>query len=149
ACITPVAVTSHSRRALAGALSISGASMSPNPAPLVGALLALASAAFSQDRPLVMENGQAKQLPAATTLRTSASTAAAASLNIPCASSAAPGAPNDGDVWCTASGLYMRVGAGTVGPLGAGSGTVTTSGAPAAGALAKFSGASAITSGDL
>lgn len=50
----------------------------------------------------------------------------------------------------TSAGLYVCLSTDTwTGPLSTGSGTVTTTGSPANGNLAKFSGASSITNGDL
>jgi hypothetical protein len=51
------------------------------------------------------------------------SVAAVASVNIP--SGVAPTSPVHGDVWTTAAGLFVRVGANTVGPLAAASSVAT------------------------
>jgi hypothetical protein len=116
--------------------------------------LALASCGFATpasaaDKPLVIESGKIKQLPASTTLQVNASGTGAASINIP--HGTAPTSPNNGDCWTTTGGLFCRVNGGTVGPYGTGtgSGSVTTSGSPASGNLTKFSGATAVTNGDL
>jgi hypothetical protein len=114
------------------------------------ASLGLATTASAvADKPLVMESGKIKQLPANTTLQINASGTGAASINIP--HGTAPTSPNNGDCWTTTTGLFCRVNGSTVGPYGTGSGTgsVTTSGSPASGNLTKFSGATAITNGDL
>jgi hypothetical protein len=111
--------------------------------------LGLAASALAADKPLVIESGKVKQLPASTTLQVNASGTGAASLNIP--HGTAPTSPNNGDCWTTTTGLFCRVNGATVGPYGTGtgSGTVTTSGSPASGNLSKFSGATAVTNGDL
>ncbi len=93
----------------------------------------------------VIESGQLKQIPSATTLQLDASTTAAAPLNIP--QGTAPSSPNNGDCWTLTTGLYCYINGAVEGPFG--SGTVTTTGTPASGNLAKFSGASSITNGDL
>jgi hypothetical protein len=53
-------------------------------------------------------------------VRTGASTTSLASLNLP--HGTAPTPPVNGDVWTTATGLFVRVNGSTVGPLGTGSG---------------------------
>ena len=108
-------------------------------------LACLPAAVLAQDKPLVAESHVVKTLPANTTLQVNPSTAAAASLNVPCAAGAAPTSPHDGDVWCTSAGLFVRVGSTTAGPLGSGGGSLTTTGSPAAGELAQFSSPTAIT----
>jgi hypothetical protein len=67
------------------------------------------------DKPLVLEGTKVKQLPTATALQLDASAAAAASLNMP--HGAAPTSPNNGDIWTTSAGLFVRVNGATVGPL--------------------------------
>lgn len=47
-----------------------------------------------------------------------AATATATSINIP--HGTAPTAPNNGDLWTTTAGMYVRVNGATVGPLGTG-----------------------------
>lgn len=109
-------------------------------------LPALTPALAGADKPLVMESGSIKQLPSATTLQLQAPTTAAATINLP--HGTAPSSPSNGDCWTTTAGLYCRVNGATVGPYGTGGG-VTTTGTPASGNLAKFSGSSSITNGDL
>jgi hypothetical protein len=108
-----------------------------------------APAFAASDKPLVIEGGVTKQLPANTTLQLNATSTGAASINM--GQGTAPSSPNNGDCWITTAGLYCRYNGGTVGPFGTGtgSGTVTTSGSPASGNLTTFSGASTITNGDL
>lgn len=115
---------------------------------LAAALAALPFAAYAGDKPLVIESGQIKVLPAGTTLQLNAATTGAAPLNI--GQGSTPSSPANGDCWITSSGLFCQIAGSTVGPFSAGaSGTVTTTGSPASGNLAKFSGATAITNGDL
>lgn len=112
--------------------------------------LAIAAPAFAAaDKPLVIESGKIKQLPSATTLQVNASGTGAASINIP--HGTAPTSPNNGDCWTQTTGLFCQINGATVGPYGtgSGSGSVTTTGSPASGNLAKFSGASSVTNGDL
>lgn len=97
------------------------------------AILALAtmvvsgSAVAGPDKPLVMESGQLKQLPAATTLQLQAPTTGAATINLP--HGAAPSSPINGDCWTTTGGLYCRINGATVGPYGSGAGgTITLTG---------------------
>ena len=73
-------------------------------------------------------DGAPAELPAATTLNVNAGVTGGASLNIPCASGVAPMSPVDGDLWCTPSGMFLRVGSSTVGPFGAGATPGGTSG---------------------
>ena len=70
--------------------------------------------------PLSVVSGQTQTLPAGTGLQLNPSTPGAPTLNIACASGVAPTSPQDGDAWCTSAGLFLRVGAVTVGPLGTG-----------------------------
>jgi len=113
------------------------------------ALALVPALAPAQDKPLVAESHVVKTLPANTTLQLDPAVASAASVNVPCTAGAAPASPHDGDIWCTTAGLFVRVGSTTVGPLGSGGGSLSTTGAPAAGQLAQFSGPTAITNGDL
>lgn len=53
-------------------------------------------------------------------LITTASTTTAAGLNIP--QGTGPASPNNGDIWTTASGLFVQINGSTVGPLGSGGG---------------------------
>jgi hypothetical protein len=76
-----------------------------------------------------------------------ASTGSGAPLNIP--QGAAPSAPANGDCWTTSVGLYCQINGATQGPFAASTGTVTTTGSPANGELAAFSGASSIVNGNL
>jgi hypothetical protein len=104
--------------------------------------------AIAADKPLVMESAKIKQLPAATTLQLNAPTTAAATINLP--HGTAPTSPNNGDCWTTTSALSCRINGSTVSyGTGGGGGTVTTTGSPASGNLAQFSGSTSITSGDL
>src|SRR5271156_5502133 len=75
-------------------------------------------------------------------LNTPAVTAAGAGINIG-QGTVPPTTPNNGDLWITASGLFARVAGVTVGPFGAGGGTVTGSGT--SGQVTYWSSASAIT----
>jgi hypothetical protein len=57
----------------------------------------------------------------------------------------APGAPNNGDLWTTSAGLYVRINGGTVGPLGVGGGgafSAITSGTNTTASMVVGSGAS-------
>jgi hypothetical protein len=92
--------------------------------PLIA--LAIASASFAADKPLVMESGQIKQLPSATSLQLQAPTTANASINLP--HGTAPTSPTNGDCWTTTGGFYCRINGSTVGPYstGSGSGSVTS-----------------------
>jgi hypothetical protein len=76
--------------------------------------LAFTTSASAAHKPLVIESGKVKQLPAATTLQVNASGTGAASINIP--HGTAPTAPNNGDCWTTTTGLFCRVNGATVGP---------------------------------
>lgn len=98
-------------------------------------LVAVAHGVRAADKPLVIENGQAKQLPAATALQLNASAAANESVNI--GQGTAPSAPADGALWGTSVGLFSRFGGVTYGPLTLSSvtcgapltgGTITTTG---------------------
>jgi hypothetical protein len=71
-------------------------------------------------KPLVLDAGQFRTLPSATTLQTRAATTANASLNAP--HGTAPSSPVDGDFWTTVAGAYIRVNGATVGPLAAAGG---------------------------
>jgi hypothetical protein len=89
--------------------------------------LLLLSTAFligAADKPLVMETGQIKQLPAATSLQLQAPTTANATINFP--HGTAPSAPANGDCWTTTSGFYCRINGATVGPYSTGAGSVTS-----------------------
>lgn len=57
------------------------------------------------------------------TVATSASNTTRAGLKLP--HGAAPTSPVDGDMWTTSTGLYVRIGSATVGPLGAGGSGMT------------------------
>jgi hypothetical protein len=72
------------------------------------------------DKPVVIESGKLKQLPASTTLQVNASGTGAASINIP--HGTAPTSPTNGDCWTTTGGLYCRINGATVGPYGTGTG---------------------------
>jgi len=54
---------------------------------------------------------------------TPASVAGAAGLNLPAGT--APTSPNDGDIWTTTAGVYVRINGATIGPLTGGAGTIT------------------------
>ncbi len=58
-------------------------------------------------------------------LTTAASAAGGAGFNLP--HGAAPTSPNNGDVWTTTSGLFVRINGATVGPLGGGVTSVSNS----------------------
>lgn len=82
---------------------------------LAAALVAMPYAAFAQDKPLVQESGQIKQLPSGKYLLLNPSTTGAAPLNI--GSGTGPSSPNDGDIWITSAGIFARINGVTVGPL--------------------------------
>lgn len=90
------------------------------------AALALLSVGFAPpalaaaDKPLVIESGKFKQLPASTTLQVNGSGTGAASINMP--HGTAPASPTNGDCWTTVGGLYCQINGVTVGPYGTGSG---------------------------
>ena len=88
------------------------------------ASLAVAIPASAADKPLVIESGKIKQLPASTTLQLNATGTGAASVNVP--HGTAPTSPTNGDIWTTTSGLYARINGATVGPYGTGSGAAIT-----------------------
>jgi hypothetical protein len=52
-----------------------------------------------------------------------ASAVGGATLNLP--EGTAPSAPNNGDIWTTTAGLYVRIGGTTIGPIGTGGGCTT------------------------
>lgn len=87
---------------------------------LFGALAILAFVAFSSDalgqsKPLVIINGQTRQLPTASTLSVQPATSAAASINVP--QGTTPTSPADGDLWTTVNGLSIRVNGQTTPPI--------------------------------
>lgn len=57
-------------------------------------------------------------------LSTAATATAGAGFNL--APGTAPTSPNNGDLWTTSAGLYVQINGGTVGPLGAGGGGVSS-----------------------
>lgn len=106
--------------------------------------LICAPAAAANKTPLANYGGGALPIKAGDTLLTPAPTTANASINLP--HGTAPSSPTNGDCWTTTGGLYCRINGATVGPMSSGgTGTVTTTGSPASGNLAKFSGATSIT----
>jgi hypothetical protein len=92
---------------------------------MLATMIATAPAMAAADKPLVIESGKVKQLPAATTLQVNASGTGAASINIP--HGTAPTSPANGDCWTTTAGLYCRINGATVGPYNAGAGSSITS----------------------
>jgi hypothetical protein len=97
-------------------------------AALAAAWLAFAPPALAQVtalRPLVNNTpngGTASQsIPNGKTLLLPAPGSGNASLNLP--QGTAPSSPNDGDVWFTSSGMFIRVSGSTIGPLSAGGGS--------------------------
>lgn len=90
------------------------------------ALLCFSVPSFAADKPLVIESGKIKQLPASTTLQINASGTGAASINIPHGS--APTSPNNGDCWTTSAGLFCRINGANVSYGSAGTGSITASG---------------------
>jgi hypothetical protein len=116
---------------------------------MIFALMALP--ALAGEKPLVIVGGVTQRLPAATSLQLVAPTTGNATINMP--PGTAPSSPVDGDCWTTTLGLYCQINGSTVGPMGSGggggSGTVTTSGSPVSGNLAKFSASTVITNADL
>lgn len=90
-------------------------------------LFLLTVPALAADKPLVMESGQIKQLPSATSLQLQAPTTANATVNLP--HGTAPTSPTNGDCWTTTAGFYCRINGTTVGPYAAsGVTSVATSG---------------------
>lgn len=77
------------------------------------------------DKPIVIENGQLKRLPASTVMQLAACVAGAASLNMP--HGTAPTSPVDGDVWTTSAGIFVQINGSTIGPLAASGGGGGTS----------------------
>jgi hypothetical protein len=88
---------------------------------------------------------------AATKLLTTASTNSISGFCLP--HGTAPDSPNDGDVWTTTSGMYVRVNGVTVGPLGTGggggSGTVTSVAVSGTDGIQVDSGSPITTSGTI
>lgn len=62
--------------------------------------------------------GQDMQIGGSNTIQAPTPSTANASLNIP--HGTAPSSPNNGDVWTTTSGLYVRINGATIGPLSVG-----------------------------
>ncbi len=83
----------------------------------VVALALCASAHATNEKPLVIKGGVTQQLPSTDGLQLNAGSTSAPSLNLACAGGAAPTSPSDGDFWCTPSGLFIRAGGVTIGPL--------------------------------
>lgn len=103
---------------------------------LASAGLMLGSPALAgPDKPLVLESGQMKQLPAGTTLQLQAPTTGAATINLP--HGIAPTSPTNGDCWTTTSSLACRINGSTATVSGTNSGDETSSTI-----LSKLSGAS-------
>lgn len=86
---------------------------------LAGLLLAGA------DKPLVIESGQTKQLPAATALQLSAPTTANATVNMP--HGTAPTSPTNGDCWTTTAALTCRINGANASLAGSNTGDQTIS----------------------
>jgi hypothetical protein len=115
-------------------------------------LLLLASAVQAADKPLVMQSGQVKQLPAATGLQLQAPTTANATINLP--HGTAPTSPANGDCWTTTAGLYCRINSSTVGPYnlisltgdvsGSGTGSIAATLATVNSNVGSFGSASAV-----
>lgn len=83
---------------------------------IVALLLAGTGAANAQAlKPLVIQGGQTKQLPAGATLQLNAGGTGGATVNIP--QGVAPTSPNNGDCWITTAGFYCRVNGATMGPF--------------------------------
>ena len=78
--------------------------------------LVLAVPSLAAERPLVIQSGQVKKLPSATSLQLNAPTTGSATVNLP--HGTAPTSPADGDCWTTTAGLYCRISGATVGPYG-------------------------------
>lgn len=100
------------------------------------ALLCFSVPSFAADKPLVIESGKIKQLPASTTLQINASGTGAASINIPHGS--APTSPTDGDCWTTTAGLYCRINGVTVSYTSGGSIAVKDEGSTLTSAVTSF-----------
>jgi hypothetical protein len=74
-------------------------------------------------RPLVVAGGKPQQQQAGDVLALQPAAAASAGLNL--GVGVAPTAPQNGDVWATASGVYAQINGATVGPLGPASSSYT------------------------
>lgn len=75
-----------------------------------------------------------------------ATSTAAASINMP--HGTAPTSPNNGDLWTTTAGLFVRINGSTVGPLANGTGSVTSVNAAGSG-IFSFTGGPVTGSGTL
>lgn len=73
--------------------------------------------------PLTLSGSQVRQLQATETLLTKACTTSNASAN--CPHGTAPSSPNNGDIWTTTAGIFVRINGTTVGPLVDSSGGIT------------------------
>lgn len=85
---------------------------------IAAALALLPFAAHAGDKPLVLDSGQIKVLPANTAIQANATSTSAASINLP--HGTAPSSPNNGDCWTTTTGLFCYINGSTVGPYSAG-----------------------------
>lgn len=102
---------------------------------------ALAFPAFAADKPLVMQSGQIKALPAGTDLQLQNA------IILPHIT--APPSPVNGECWTTTAGLYCRISGATVGPYATGSGSVSSVAASGGTTGLSFSGGPITTSGTL
>jgi hypothetical protein len=91
-------------------------------------LLLVGQPLFAADKPLVMEAGQVKQLPTATSLQLQAPTTANATVNLP--HGTAPTSPTNGDCWTTTAALTCRINGANASLAGANTGdqTITLTG---------------------
>jgi hypothetical protein len=100
--------------------------------------------AYAADKPLVMESGQVKQLPAATALQLQAATTGNPTVNEPQGTS--PTSLTNGDRWTTSGGFFGRAGGVTYGPFNSGTLTSVTCGSPLTGGTFTTTGTCSIAS---
>lgn len=99
-------------------------------------LIALAQCSeplYAADKPLVLESGQIKPIPAATDLQLTQS------VILPHIS--APGSPVNGQCWTQTTGLFCRINGATVGPMGTATavgGAYTVATLPTAGTIGRI-----------
>lgn len=103
--------------------------------------VALACPALAADKPLIMQAGQIKALPAGTDLQLQNA------IILPHIT--APSSPVNGECWTTTAGLYCRISGATVGPYAVQSGTVTSVQASGGATGLSFSGGPITGSGTL
>lgn len=103
--------------------------------------LAVSSPCLAADKPLVMQGGQIKVLPAGTDLQLQNA------IILPHIT--APPSPVNGECWTTTAGLYCRISGATVGPYSTGAGSVSSVAASGGATGLTFSGSPITTSGTL